>query len=306
MAALFLTVLKQVMSLFAMMSVGWVFGRLGKVDRTGTKQMTTILLYVVTPCVVLNSMLVERTTEILMALAVAGILSAVMYGIQVAGSLCLFWKHPPGRRAVRRLGCTYGNVGFMGLPLIQMVLGEQAVIYLPANMAIQNLFIWTHGVTMMSGKPSMKRAIVNPAMPSFLVGLGLLLTGIRPPDLVSTVMDFFAGLNTPLAMIVLGVQMANADVISAFRRLDLYWVAFLKLLVFPALFIILLYPLRLPFLVYCTLVIAMATPAAAYVSIFAQMFDGEEEDAVQIVVLTTLLSIVTLPVVATVVQYIAG
>lgn len=305
MLMLFLTVLKQVVALFVMMGVGFVASRMGKIDKTGTTQMTFLLLYVITPCVILNSMLVEKTDEILSALFTTGIWSLLILTALAFLSAPLFRRRPAPQRAVLRLGSIHGNVGFMGLPLIQMILGNQAVIYLAANLAAQNLLVWTHGVSLMSGKMSPKNAILNPAVPSFLVGLALLLTGLRPPEIVGTIIDFFAGMNTPLAMLIIGVQMSNAKIGQLFSRPELFSVSALKLLVVPILAMVVLHLFDIPYLVYCTIVIALATPAAGYISIFAQNFGGAEEDAAQLVVLTTLLSILTLPLIATAVQYLA-
>lgn len=303
MLALFLTVLTQVSALFFMMLIGWGLAKLGRLDRIGLDQITTLLLYVMTPCVVINCMQVDASEEVYRALLTAGFWSIVIYAGQAVFARFLFRKKEPKKRAALQMGSVYGNIVFMGLPLIQMVLGDSAVIYLTASMIFQILFIWTHGVTVISGHTSVKNALLNPAIPSFIVGMFFLTTGLRLPTAIDSSVRLLAGVNSPLAMIVIGAQMAAADIGKVFRNRELYGVALVKLLILPALVGILLYPFHSPFLVYCMLVIMSATPTAGNVSIFAQRFGGDEESAVQAVFLTTVLSLVTLPLVSTIVQF---
>ena len=159
------------------------------------------------------------------------------------------------------------------------------------------LFSWTHGVVVMGGRKqfSLKTALVNPGVLGSAAGLALFLAGIRLPGLVGNAIGFLADVNTPLAMVVIGAQMAWADLPATFHSPVLYQGAAVKLVLLPLITALALLPLRLSPLLYCTIVILSAAPTAGVTSMFAVRFGQDEESAAQLVTLTTLLSIVTLP-----------
>ena len=113
------------------------------------------------------------------------------------------------------------------------MLGESAVIFAVVATVTFNLFQWTHGVILMGGqkKISVRQALVNPGTIGLAVGLTLFLSGMRLPSMVDSAVNFLGDLNTPLAMVVIGGQMASTDLGRTFRRPDLYASSILKLIV---------------------------------------------------------------------------
>ena len=124
------------------------------------------------------------------------------------------------------------------------------------------------------------------------------LSGMRLPSMVDSAVNFLGDLNTPLAMVVIGGQMASTDLGRTFRRPDLYASSILKLIVIPLITALLLLPFRLPALVYCSMVILAGTPTAGTSGILAQQYNRDVGSAAQLVTLSTLLSVITLPVAA--------
>ena len=120
--------------------------------------------------------------------------------------------------------------------------------------------------------------------------------------MVGNAVGFLADLNTPLAMVVIGGQMAGADLAATFRAGRLYGAAALKLVVMPLVTIVALFPLGLDPMMYLTLVILAGCPTAGTTSMFCQMFGQDTASAAQLVTLSTLLSMVTLPMVALLAQ----
>ena len=111
-------------------------------------------------------------------------------------------------------------------------------------------------------------------------------------------LSFLSDLNTPLAMVVIGTQLAEADLPSTFRHPRNYLVSFLRLALFPTLTALLLLPLRSSSGLYCALVLLSATPGAGTTSLFAQQFGRDTAPAAESITLSTLLSILTLPLFA--------
>lgn len=295
-----LTVTGQVATLFLMMAVGFVLGRAGKMTEAGRSQMSYLLLYIVCPCVMVDCFLVERTPALTQEVAVGSAAALACYLLFFAVSLLFFRRQPADARDTLRFAAVYGNIGFMGLPLVQSILGEEALVYGALALLAFNLTSWTLDVLIMGGRAafSLRRAVLNPGVVGIGLGLLCFLSGLRFPSPVGAALSFLSDLNTPLAMVVIGGQMARTNLGSTFRRPDLYAVALLKLIVIPTIAALVLLPFHLPPLVYCSMVILAGTPTAGTSSILAQQFGRDAGSAAQMVTLSTLLSVLTLPVVA--------
>lgn len=304
-----LIVAGQVVTLFLMMGVGFLFVKRGWLSQDGLGQMSRLLLYVVAPCIVIDSLLKTRyTPELTRSVGVCFALLAGTYALYMLITHPLYPKQPTDTRNTLRFGAAYANCSFMGLPLIQGVLGSEALIYCTVCMVVFNVATWTHGAALMGGREmvSLKKAVLNPGVIGCIIGFFLFFTGLRPPEPLTQAIDYMADLNTPLAMVVIGGQMASANLAETFRRRSLYAASAFKLVVIPVLTAALLLPLKLEPLMYCTLVILSGCPTAGVTGIFAQQFRQDTSSAAQLITLSTLLSIITLPVLAVIVQALAA
>lgn len=294
----------QVGTLFLMMGVGFAITKLGKLTPDGLSQLTFLLMNVVAPCIIVDTLQVERTPELLQAMGLGALIMAGIYILWIVLSLLTFRRQEENARAVLQFGMVYGNTGFMGLPLIQAVLGSQGLLFATTPYVLFNVFSWSHGVAVMGGRSnlSLKKVILNPGILGSAVGLALFFLNFRLPSLIGNAVGFLGSMNTPLAMVVIGAQMAQADIASTFRKPRLYLAGAVRLVVFPLLVVLLLLPLKLDPVMYAAYVILAATPTAGVTSIFAQRFHRDTEAAAQLVTLTTLLCIVTLPCFAALAQ----
>ncbi len=300
-----LVVCGQVATLFLMMGVGFILAKRGWLDPHGMSQMSTVLLYVVAPCIFLKSFQ-QPGLPPLGVLGMAALSVVVYYAVFIPITSMLFRKTERPTGAVLRFGTLYSNSAFMGLPLLQMVLGPESVIFGVIYFVFMSLTQWTQGAVMMGGKLSLKRGLINPAMVGLLLGLPLLLFHWRLPTVVNTAVFFMADLNSPLAMIVIGGQIAGADLAATFTQRRLYAASAIKLVAIPAALMLVLLPLRLDPMLYCATVILTATPAAGATGIFAQRFGQDTTTAAQYITLSTLLSIITLPIFAVLAQMVAA
>lgn len=248
-----LTVTGQVATLFLMMAVGFVLGRAGKITEAGRSQMSYLLLYIVCPCVMVDCFLVKRTPALTQEVAVGSAAALACYLLFFAVSLLFFRRQPADARDTLRFAAVYGNIGFMGLPLVQSILGEEALVYGALALLAFNLTSWTLGVLIMGGRAafSLRRAVLNPGVIGIGLGLLCFLSGLRFPSPVGAALSFLSDLNTPLAMVVIGTQLAEAHLPSTFRQPRNYLVSFLRLALFPTLTALLLLPLRSSSGLYC-------------------------------------------------------
>lgn len=304
----FLVVGGSVLTLFLLMSVGFGFGRMGLLSGETLSQVSRVLLYVVTPCIMITSFEVERTPQTQGQLTTALAATAGVYVLYMALSLILFPREGAERRGILRFGAVYGNAGFMGLPLIQSALGDEAMITAVVGFAVFNIVSWTQGRALMGGRSelSLKKLALNPGVLGFAGGLLLFFTGWRLPGPVDAAARYLGSMNTPLAMVVIGGQMAQADLQKVFSTRKLYLVSAVKLLGLPLLTAAVLLPFRVDPIVFTATVILAGCPTAGATGLFAQSMGKDSALAAQQITLSTLLCLATLPAAAVLAQLLAA
>ncbi len=301
-----LTVVGQVITLFLMMGVGFVFTKLKWFSAETSSQCTKLILYAVGTCIIITKLQIDATPDVVRTMVKAIIGMALTYVVMIPLCQLLFRKESADTRIVQRFGVIFANNSFMGLPLLAGVLGEDALLFGVISMLVFFAFQWTYGVLVYGGKLDVKSAILNPGIIAIVIGLLFFAVGFKIPAPIYNAMDFMGDLNTPLAMVVIGGQMARSDILAVIKKPKLYITAAIKLLFAPAITMVLLLPLNMDPLSYCACVILAACPTAGITAMFAQMFKRDESTAAQMITLSTLLSIITLPVFAVLARQISG
>lgn len=300
-----LTIVTKVAVMVILIAVGAAAAKVGWLSERGTAEITTLLVKLVTPCLIVNSLLgADKLTVGEMLWAAAA--SAVAIVLAILISYCFFRKEPPDRRKVLRFAVTFSNAGFMGLPLVQGIVGDQGVVYGSFFIAVFNLICWTYGYAMMSGgRISMKTALLNPGVIGLVIGLPLYFLQIQLPEMITEPIAFISNLNTPLAMFVIGGYVARIDVRSFLTDMGVYKMSAIRLLLCPlaALLVLLLFRPETDLLQ--TVVIQAAAPVAANTVLFAAEYGGDSELASKSVAVSTVLSILTIPIMAMLAQALA-
>lgn len=293
-----LTVLFQVIIMLLLIGVGIIALKCKLVTEEGKKQLSNLLLYIVIPAVILNSYRSKFDASLVSGLLWSFLLAIVSHLIAIAVAYLFFHKKGDSRSALTRFCCIYSNCAFMAIPLIHSLLGDIGVFYASAYITIFNLFSWTQGIIMLTGKTTLKdigKALLSPTVISVVVGLAVFFLRIPIPDVIGKPIEYLAALNTPLSMIVIGVSIGQANILSCFTSLKLYAITFVRNLLIPGLVLIIL--LFLPFdknILLCIL-IEIACPTAASSVMFATKYQLDAEYASKVVALTTILSIITIP-----------
>ena len=297
-----------VLTLFLLMAVGFVFGRLELLSDDALSQMSRILLYVVIPCIMVTAFEVERTAEVDRQLLASFAALAGTYALYILSSHLLFRGQPDAHRGILRFASIYGNVGFMGLPLIQLALGGAATMTAAMCLVVFNAVTFTHGMVLIGGKDSMsaRKIVLNPGTLGFLAAISLYLTGWRLPGPVNSAVGYLGSLNTPLPMLIIGGQMAHTDLPAVFREKKLYAASAIKLAGLPVLTALVLLPFRLDPVIYTALVILSGCPTAGVTSLFSQNMGKDAGLAARQITLSTLLCIITLPLTAVLAKALAG
>ncbi|MCI9637049.1 MAG: permease [Hungatella sp.] len=286
----------QIITMFLYMAVGYWLFKIGKLSQKGSGEMASLLVWLVIPVVVIKSFCVEPTPEGIASLGVSTLAAAAALFLSVAVSRLLF-----GRRPLDHFAAAFSNAGFMGIPLVQAVFGQDRVFYVVSFIAILNILQWTYGVSVITEKKSAfsLSGFCNPLVIGTLVGVFLFFTGLgaRLPGICIGTLSGLASLNGPLAMMVLGVYVAQADFKTLWTDPALYKVSAARLLLIPALTIGILRLLSLETSMAKALVIAAAAPVGANAAVYAQIHGRDYVYASKTVVVSTLLSVISMPLI---------
>ena len=289
--------LQQTIIMFALMLLGLLLSRRGMITEQGSRDLSNVLLYAVIPCVILRSYMSEFSTEKLRAMG----LSALIAVIAFATSIAVAYLTCGTRHRIENFAVAFGNAGFIGIPLVTAVFGPEAAFYVVSFSTFANLLQWTYGIVIISGKKetmNLRMVFVNPVFISMVIGIALFVLQPTLPTVVTGTIGYIADGNTVLAMIILGYYLSKVQLRGLFADVRLYLFSALRLLVVPAVTILVFLPF--PFArgeITLITLIAAATPIASSTAIFAQKFDQDYRRAVSYVCLSTILSVATLPLV---------
>ncbi|MGN0550598.1 MAG: AEC family transporter [Acutalibacteraceae bacterium] len=304
----FLTVAQQVLILFILIAVGYVCGKVRFLTPVTSKNLTNIVLYFVTPCVVIDAFQREFNAEMFLNLGVTTLCALGIHLISILIVTLVFRDKDKSAVCVLRFGTVFSNCGFMSIPLQSALLGSDGVFYGAAFVAVFNLVLWSYGLVCMGGSAKSitpKKLILNPGVIGVAVGFLLFVFSVQLPEVIGAPVSYLAALNTPLPMIIIGFYLSNTDIIKALKNKRQYIAIALRLVVIPllSLFVMWLCGVRGVVLVAC--VIAASAPVAAATTMFAAKFDRNTSLSVNLVSISTILSIITMPLVVGFAQVLA-
>lgn len=287
--------LKQIALMFVLIMIGYLLCRKKLITLQGSGEMGKILLNVVIPCVIINSFWCERTAEKTASLVQGSVIAAVVMAVAVIISTLIYGL----RDGVSCFSSAFSNAGFIGIPLVQAVLGSSAVFYLSLMIVLVNFLQWTYGLYVLTGdKGKMKLSIVakNPVVISVVAGVVIYLLNLPRFAFADTLISSITAVNTPVAMLVTGVYLAQSPLTDIISDRRTWMVSILRLLVIPAvsLLVMKLFPFGTQEM-KVAIMIAAACPVGSNVSIFAQQVGASFRDATNQVCLSTILCLLTIP-----------
>lgn len=295
----------RVLIMSVILCIGAAAYKTGVISKDGTKQLSAIELKIINPLLIFMSYQEPFDTELLHGLLWSFLLSAASFGVTIL--LASFLKRKGGKNwSVERFSCIYSNCGFMGIPLIRGLFGNEGVLYLTAYITLFNLLVFTHGYIMMKEETdfsAVKNALRSPSIIAVFIGLICFVTKLRVNDIpavgsfISEAMQSVADMNTPMAMLIAGATAAQSDLFKALSDKKILSTAFYKLIAVPGVIILLMHfmPSGLPLMPRLIVCIACACPAATTGTMFALLLDKNAQRCSEIFALTTVLSMATLP-----------
>ena len=289
---------KKILSLFLVMALGIVLVRCGIVRSRDSKVLSMISLYLVMPCVIISSFQVKYQPEILNGLLLA-LATAVLLHLVLIGFLGKVLKLD----GVEETSLIYSNAGNLIIPIVTAILGKEWVIYTSAFLSVQLFLLWSHAKMKLCGEKGidLKKILTNINMIAIFAGVLLFLLQIQLPAPVQDAVDSISSMVGPMGMLILGMLIAEMDLKKLMSYHRLWWITLLRLVGIPLIGIVLLKYSSLAALVpegrtiLLVTLLAICTPSASTLTQMAQVYGKDADYASAINVVTTLLCIVTMP-----------
>ena len=294
----FNTVLHQVLMLFLLMGAGFAMQKAKLFGKDGITAMSNVLLWGATPCLLIQSFQREFDMELARSLMIFSICAAVAILAVLYITPVFFKKRYADEWELLSFACTFSNCGFMGIPLAGAVFGAEGAMYASIFVAIFNLLQWTFGFKRLSGKGvNLRKMIINPGVIGILIGVPLFIFSIPLPEVLGEAVGSIASLNTPLAMVVIGAHLAAAELKKALSDRRAFLVCLIRLIAAPlaGLALLWLLPIPLEHVPISVLLVEFAAPCGATTVLIGTMCGKDGELAGSCVALSTLFSLITLP-----------
>lgn len=296
-----LLLMNQIIQLFIMIFMGFIIVKAKLLKAADSKILSVIVLYLVIPCVIINAFQVDYTPQTVKGLLIAlagSVMTQVILLIVVSILGRVFHLNE-----VEVASIYYSNSGNLIVPIVTFILGKEWVLYGCVFMSVQLVFIWTHCKKIISRESTYdwRKIVLNINMISIAIGIVLFLTRIHLPAIINNTLSAVGSMIGPASMIVTGMLFAGMNFKQIFANKRVYFVSFFRLIIVPviALFLIKCSQLskfssngnKLMMIVF----LAIITPSASTVTQMCQVYGNNSQYASAINVVTTLLAIVTMP-----------
>lgn len=294
-------------TLFMMMLLGVIAGKAGLISEEGRKGLSNVLIYIISPCNIIESFRQEISGELLRMSAQILLISTVLQLFYLWINRFLYRSYSPKQQAVLKYATICSNGNFIGIPVAGGLFGSRGVLFAALTLLPVRINIWTSGIALFTNegkqKGMLRKILLHPCILAIFVGFALMLTQTYPPEPIWKVIEGVGDCITPMAMVLVGSIIAQMEWRKWLDKTALYY-SFLRLLGIPLVVFAVLWLLRVDALVLGVSVVLAGMPAASLTAVFAAKYDSDVELASKCIVVSTLLSIVTVPILCMVFRWV--
>lgn len=313
---IFFTALESVSVLFILIVVGFVIGRKKLLSENSQSDLTSLVIYVTLPSSIISSMIRKFDESVVYELGIMIAISLAAYAFFVTAAYLITkrYKLPANQRDVLFIGACLSNISFMGFPVLETLYGTDILFYAAiSQMIIFETFSWTFGVKILEqnvegkGKSaSILSIFAKPGLVAILIGLVIFVFQIKLPGFLVGTLKMTGAATSPMAMILVGLMLSKSNIKKAISNKYLYFTSAIKLILTPLTILFALnfigirgYALTVP-------TIELGMPTAAYLAMLSGFAKNDTSLASELVFLSSLLSILTIPAIVTLMEFISG
>ncbi|MBQ6775322.1 MAG: AEC family transporter [Synergistaceae bacterium] len=284
--------------MFVYVVTGIIMAKTKILKHEGRSSFINLLLDITLPCMILNSFNVDADINQLIAAGEIMIISSVCFVIAWLSGKIFWRKAPKERRAVLEFATQFSNAGNAGLPIVAAVFGAEGVFYASFYLMPVRILIWTAGLSLFvegeSFKDKIKILLKTPSLDVVFVGLVLMFLPFKLPSVLSTAIKNMGDMTGPLSMMIIGAALGESNLRDALD-VDAFKLTFVRLAVQPLMYLFLLRAVGVPDILWQVTVVLTAMPAAANTEIIAEMYGKDYKFAARCVVVSTIVSLVSVP-----------
>ena len=290
--------LNMQLMMFLLVAIGFLIRKIGIVNTEGRKNMIDLCIYLTLPCNVLHSFLREWDWNLFVSCGIILLLSAGYNAISVLFSAVLYKKADKKRQKPLKYGTIVSNSGFLGNPVVEGIYGTDGLLYAALFMLPVRIVMWSIGVSvfMKDGKDHLlKKILTHPCIVAIYGGVIIMISGIQFPTFVENTITGISNCNTPLSMMLVGMMLAEVHPKGLIDKTMVFY-TFVRLALIPAVVFAITAFLPIDSMLRGITVIMAGMPAPITTALLSAKYGGDEEYATGLIFLSTLLSLITLPV----------
>lgn len=301
----------QMVVLFILMGIGYLCYKKGMITDEVSKKLSAIVVNIANPAMVLTGCMGEEKIEG-RELLITGVLIVIVYSVLLLLAFIIpsLLRIDKKSRGAYQAMTVFSNIGFMGFPVVAALYGNGALLYAALFTIPYNILIYTYGVSAMSvntgtGKKKSTLSpgkILNVGVIACIITIVVYFFQIPVPAFIKTTTTHLSNLTAPLSMMVIGASLATIDLKKLFMDGKLLLFAAIKLLIIPIAGMMVIRQFLANEVICGVCMVMLATPVGSMTAMLAQQYDGDYEMASRGVALTTILSVVTMPLVSMIVM----
>ncbi len=295
----FMSMLNAQLVLFVYIGVGFYCGKKQIFDESTKKKLTSYILKIALPCMIFNSFGDEFTIETLKKTGMAFTVALVIAGLSFILGKFIYNRFPKEQKGILQYCTMVNNSGFLGLPLVEAVYGDIGLMYASIAIIPNRIMMWTAGISVFTKektdlKTQLKNVLLNPGIVAVYLGLARCLLQIPIPAFLDTAISKIGATTSPLSMMIIGTMLVGVRLTDLFDFAALYQ-SFIRLIALPLLALLCMRLLHFDPVLTGTTLILTGMPAGSTSVLLATQYGGDEVFASKLVVSSTLLSLITAP-----------
>lgn len=296
-------IIKSIVSLFLIMLVGVYGNKKGIIDAKVNQGLTDLLLEVALPFMIISSFSFSYNDTVKINVIKTFFYSLIVYIMIIFISKILTIPIKGDKKTILHFSNIFTNTGYIGFPILNAIYGREAVIYGSIFNMFFVLFLWTYGIIIFKGnikkeelKLELTKAVLNPSVVAVYVGVIIMIFDMKIPGILLSSINSIGSMTGPLSMIIVGALSTTIKIKDYLKDWTIYYGIFIKIILIPLILFFISNLINDRSIVANSVIILGSMPTAVMASIFGEKFNIEKDYATIIVVATTLLSIITLPI----------
>lgn len=284
-------------TMLVLLLTGFVLKKAKVITSSFRKALTDFIINFILPCNIIKSFMIELDMQIFRDCFVVLLISCATQVLSILMGNLMFSRMEPQKKPCILYATQVSNAGFLGSPIVEGLYGAQGLLYASVYLIPQRIMMWSLGVACYSGtagKGVIKKVITHPCIVAVAIGLLLMLTQLQLPSWISQPLSMVGSSNTAMSLIVIGAVLAEVEPKSMFRKEALLY-CLVRLVLIPVAVLGGCMIVGIDKMVMASSVVLAGMPAALTTSILASQYGRDEKFAVSLIFLSTIGSMVTIP-----------